>query len=64
MTGFLLGYTVINLILGTVLFMYRGNELAVILLIIAMAATGLLILAKLNSISSRIGNRIEEINKG
>jgi len=64
MTGFLLGYTVINLILGTVLFMYRGNELAVILLIIAMAATGLLILAKLNSISSRIGNSIEEINKG
>ncbi len=64
MTGFLLGYTVINLILGTVLFMYRGNELAVIVLIIAMAATGLLFLAKLNSISSRIGNSIEEINKG
>jgi len=64
MAGLLLGYTVIDIILGTVLFMYRDNELAVVALIIAMAATGLLFLAKLNSISARIGNNIESINKG
>ena len=64
MAGLLLGYTVIDIILGTVLFMYRDNELAVVALIIAMAATWLLFLAKLNSISARIGNNIESINKG
>ncbi|HQE67271.1 MAG TPA: methyl-accepting chemotaxis protein, partial [Bacillota bacterium] len=64
MAGLLLGYTVINLVLGTVLFMYRDNELTVVALIIAMAATGLLFLSKLNSISARIENNVESINKG
>ncbi len=64
MTGLLLGYTVINFILGAALFMFRSNTLTAVVLIISMAVMGVVFLIWLNSISVRIGNNIEVINKG
>lgn len=64
MTGLLLVYIVINIILGASLFMLRGNVLAVIALIVLMIASGVLFLIRLSKIAVRIGNNIELINKG
>ncbi len=64
MSGLLLSYAIINIILGTLLYILRNNSLAVIALILSMIALGTVILLRLNNIAARIENNIEVINKG
>ncbi|HOE57521.1 MAG TPA: methyl-accepting chemotaxis protein [Bacillota bacterium] len=64
MSVLLLGYILINIILGTALYILRDNLLAVIALVLSMAASGVAVLLRLNRTAIKIGNNIEVINKG
>jgi len=64
MTGLLLVYIVINIILGGALFMLRSNAVAVAALIVSITASGVVFLTRFNGIAVTIGNNIEVINKG
>ncbi|HOE56512.1 MAG TPA: methyl-accepting chemotaxis protein [Bacillota bacterium] len=60
----LFAFIMINIILGTGLFILRDNSLIVVALIISIIASGTLFLIFINRIASKIGKNIEVINKG
>ncbi|HYE09745.1 MAG TPA: methyl-accepting chemotaxis protein, partial [Patescibacteria group bacterium] len=64
MTGLLLIYFVINIVLGITLFMLRSNTLAAAVLIVLMIASGVGFLFWLSSAAGKIRNNVELINKG
>ncbi len=64
MSGLLIGYTVVNIILGIALYIFRNNLPAAAALILSMTASGVVVLIRLNNISTRITNNIEVINRG
>lgn len=64
MTGSILVYIIISAVLGASLFVLRGNDLAVIILISAMTAIGIYFQARMKNVAAKISNNIEVINKG
>lgn len=64
MTGLVLVYLAAGIILGAVLFMMRGSELAAAVLIILMIAQGAAFLLWLNGISAKIRSNVDTISKG
>ncbi|HOR86600.1 MAG TPA: hypothetical protein PLL98_08945, partial [Bacillota bacterium] len=64
MSGLLSGYMVINIILGTALYILRDSIPIAIALILSMAASGVVVLVRLSSIASKVEKNIEVINKG
>lgn len=64
MTGLLGLYLCVSMILGIVLFLFRGSEAPAVLLIVLLIALGLVVIIRLQNISRRIRNNAEAINEG
>lgn len=64
MIGLLGLYFIINIILGSALFILRGNEAYAALLIVLMVSSGAAFILRLNNIAGKVKNNIEAINEG
>lgn len=64
MTGMVILYLLINAVLGTALFILRGNSPVAALLIVLLALTGLAFIIRLSSLSGRIKNNVDAIKDG
>jgi methyl-accepting chemotaxis protein len=62
--GSLTLYILINIVLGTALYLMRSSQLTSAALIVLMIVSGLVLFARLSRISERMKLNIEEINKG
>lgn len=64
MLNFLWVYLAINVLLGAAIFYLRSNEVLLLILLVAMAAAGMVLFLFLNGVSRRVQQNVETITKG
>lgn len=64
MTNLIWVYLILNILIGSVIFFLRSNEVLLVILLLIMTVTGMVLISYLNRVSKRVQQNVETIAKG